>query len=61
MARTIKVENNDQSDHFTYCNVRACNHTECLRHNVNTPWNVLIYRKEYKLDKDGNCKDIVRE
>lgn len=61
MARTTKVENNDQFEHFTYCSTRECIHTECLRHNVNTPWNVLIYRKKYKLDKDGNCKDMVRE
>ena len=35
--------------------------TECLRHNVNTPWNILIYRKDFKPDKDWNCKDMILE
>lgn len=47
------------NDHFTYCGNRNCKHRECLRHNVNTPWNVLIYRSNFETDKNGNCKDMV--
>lgn len=53
---TVKI---NKSDHFTYCSQRKCIHEECLRHNVNTPWNVLIYRSNFSPDKDWNCKDIV--
>ena len=48
-------------DYFVYCSQRKCPHEECLRHNVNTPWDVLIYRNNFKPDKDWNCKDIVLE
>lgn len=29
---------------ITYCPNRKCEHVECLRHNKNTPFNVLINR-----------------
>lgn len=56
-----KIGGRSQSEHFTYCGVRECIHTECLRHNINTPWDVLIYRKDYSPDKNWNCKDIVED
>ena len=46
---------------IVYCGLRKCIHIECARHNVNTPWNILIYRKDFKPDKDWNCKDMILE
>ena len=61
MPRQKKIESNNKSDYFVYCGQRKCPHEECLRHNVNTPWDVLIYRNNFNPDKDWNCKDIVLE
>ena len=41
---------------IVYCANRKCPHTLCLRHNINTPFNVEIKRTNYELDKDGLCK-----
>lgn len=49
---------NKESKEFVYCGLRKCIHTECLRHNVNTPFNVLILRRNFNPDKDWNCKDM---
>ena len=55
----VNEENiNKDSEEFVYCGLRKCPHTECLRHNTNTPFNVLIIRKNFKPDKDWNCKDM---
>ena len=51
-------EVNNDTEEFVYCGLRKCIHTECRRHNVNTPFNVLILRKNFKPDKDWNCKDM---
>ena len=61
-SETIQ-QNNDNYDqgHFTYCGQRNCPHTECLRHNVNTPWNVMFYRVNFNPDENWNCKDMVLE
>lgn len=53
-TETIKTE----TDKFIYCGLRKCIHTECLRHNVNTPFGVVIYRRDFNPDKDWNCKDL---
>ena len=45
-------------DKFIYCGLMHCPHRECLRHNVNTPFGVIIYRKNFNPDKDWNCKDM---
>lgn len=29
---------NQESKEFVYCGLRKCPHTECLRHNTNTPF-----------------------
>ena len=60
MPRKKKVEevNNNDSNEFIYCGLRKCPHTECLRHNVNTPFNVLILRRNFTPDKDWNCMDM---
>lgn len=50
-----------KEENFVYCDWRHCIHNDCLRHNVNTPWNVLIYMKKFKPDKNWNCKDKVTE
>lgn len=45
---------------FTFCSYRKCEHTECLRHNCNTPYNTIVYRSDkFKPDKNGDCKDMV--
>ena len=63
MPRKKKVDvnvevNNSKSNEFVYCGLRNCIHTECLRHNVNTPFDVLILRRNFNPDKDWNCKDM---
>ena len=56
-----KTKQSKNKSDFVYCNQRKCIHTECLRHNVNTPWNVMIYRDKFEPDKEWNCKDIILE
>ena len=46
-------------DRFVYCHHRHCTHTECARHHVNTPFNVMIYIRKFNPDKEWNCKDII--
>lgn len=41
---------------IVYCSNRKCPYTECLRHNTNTPWNVLIMRDNFQLNKNLECK-----
>ena len=66
MPRRKQTEQNIETTHtdvreFIYCGLRNCPHTECLRHNVNTPWGVIILRKKFSPDKEWDCKDIVKE
>ena len=49
---------NNESNEFVYCGLRKCPHIECLRHNANTPFNILIIRRNFNPDKDWNCKDM---
>lgn len=49
----------NSDDDFIYCSQRHCPHRACLRHNINTPFNVIIYRKAFNPDKEWNCKDKV--
>lgn len=60
MARKKKenVEVSSSTNEFIYCGWRNCIYTECLRHNVNTPFDVLIRRRKFNPDKDWNCKDM---
>ena len=51
-------KNNKKEEKFVYCGCRKCPHTECLRHNVNTPWNTIITVRKFNPDKDWNCKDM---
>ena len=41
-----------------YCDNRKCPHTECIKHHVNIPFNVMVKRTHYKPDKEWNCKDM---
>lgn len=51
-----------KDNEFIYCGDRNCPHIECLRHNKNTPFDMLILRSnKFSRDKNGNCKDIVIE
>lgn len=52
------VEVNSEEKEFIYCGLRKCIHTGCLRHNVNTPFGVIISRRNFNPDKDWNCKDM---
>lgn len=55
----IKSETcSSKSDEFVYCGLRKCPHIKCLRHNVNTPFNVIIRRRNFNPDKEWNCKDM---
>lgn len=47
------------NDEFVYCGNRKCPHVECLRHNLNTPWNVMIFRRNFEVNKEWECKYIV--
>ena len=67
MPRKKKTENIDVSskpkektnkEEFVYCGLRKCPNTICLRHNVNTQFNVVIHRRNFNPDKDWNCKDM---
>lgn len=42
-----------------YCGNRNCSHLECVRHDQYVPFDVLIIRENYKLDKDNNCNHIL--
>lgn len=53
----MKKNNGDKK--LVYCGIRDCPHHECLRHNINTPFNVLILRENFKPNKEWNCKDII--
>lgn len=53
-----KVEEVIKDDEFVYCGWRKCPHLDCLRHNVNTPFNEIILRRKFNPDKDWNCKDM---
>ena len=35
---------------------RNCSHLDCVRHDKNIPFNILILRENYKVDSNGNCK-----
>lgn len=35
---------------------RNCLQVDCVRHDKNIPFNILITRENYKEDKNGNCK-----
>lgn len=50
-----------QKEEFVYCSLRHCPNITCLRHNINTPYNVLIKRDTFKPDKEWHCKDLVEE
>ena len=58
MRKTRKVNEEIKTNEFVYCSQRKGIHTECLRHNINTPVDVLIPRKDFMPDKDWNCKYI---
>jgi hypothetical protein len=42
-----------------YCGNRNCLHLECVRHDRYVPFDVLIIRENYKLDKGNNCNHIL--
>lgn len=44
-----------------FCSIRKCPHTECLRHDLNAPWEVVFTRRKFNPDKNWKCKDILLE
>lgn len=46
----------EKNKKFIYCSNRKCPYTECLRHSVNTPWNVVITRNNFQLNNNLECK-----
>lgn len=60
MPRRKNINTNNNEHEFIYCGWRKCPNTQCLRHNVNTPYGVLILQsKDFKPDREWNCKDMV--
>lgn len=53
-----KPKDKNEKEEFVYCGLRQCPHTYCLRHNINTPFNVVIHRRNFTPDKDWSCKDM---
>lgn len=59
MSKKCTKNNKDNSsEEFVYCELRHCKHRECLRHNVNTPFNKIILRRKFKPDENWNCKNM---
>lgn len=56
MSRNKKLN----EDRFIYCGNIKCQNTQCLRNHIYEPWNVVIYEKKYKFDKDGKCDGFLR-
>lgn len=53
-----KVDTKTEKNIKMYCSNRNCPYLECVRHDKNIPFNVLIKRENYQLDKkNGVCKD----
>lgn len=52
------TEKNQKKDKI-YCNNRTCPYMECVRYYKNIPYNVLILRENYKLDKNNKCPNIL--
>lgn len=46
-------------DNFIYCGNLKCKHTDCARHDRNTPWNEVVKRDKFEPDKNGDCKEYV--
>ena len=48
---------------IVYCSQRKCPNISCLRHNINTPFNVEIKRTDFKPEPDKNwkCKGLLEE
>lgn len=53
-----KREELNKEEHFVYCGLFKCPHTQCLRHHIHEPWNVAIKERNFNPDKDWNCKDM---
>lgn len=53
------TKKSSKTEELIYCSQRHCPHLECLRHDKNIPFNVLILRDKFKPDKNWNCKDII--
>ena len=45
------------SKEYPYCSNRKCEDFECIRHRNYIPWYEMIWREDYKPDKNGKCKD----
>lgn len=57
MAKKKKIQIG--SKEYPYCGNRKCQDFECIRHISYTPWYELIWRENYKPDKNGNCKNKI--
>lgn len=45
---------------FVFCKNRKCPHTECFRHNANTPFNIVVTRVSFE-EKKGKCAGYLYE
>ncbi len=50
---------NKDTDEFVYCGWLKCPNTQCLRHHIHEPWNVIVIERKFNPDKFWYCKDMV--
>lgn len=53
-----RITEKNQKDRI-YCSNRTCPYMECVRYYKNIPYNVLILRENYRLDKKNECSNIL--
>ena len=44
---------------YPYCSNRQCEDQMCLRNWKYAPWNILLWRENYTVDKKGICKNKI--
>lgn len=61
LGKDMLSSENCNKSKFVYCSLRKCPHKTCLRHTINTPFNVLVTMKKFNPDTEWNCKDLLEE
>ncbi len=60
MIKIVPISNVKENN-IIYCPNRKCEYIECLRHDKNIPFDVVISRfsENPKQDKNGKCKEYL--
>ncbi len=60
MIKIVPISNVKENN-IIYCPNKKCTHIECLRHNQNMPFYIMVKRfsENPKLDKKGICKNYL--